>query len=66
MTRVAEYLIRNETMDGETFKKVFNGEEVPDKVVGADLMSELQKDLNEKISAPAKSETAEPERSDNK
>ena len=43
MTRVAEYLIRNETMDGETFKKVFNGEEVPDKVVGADLMSELQK-----------------------
>ena len=56
MTRVAEYLIRNETMDGETFKKVFNGEEVPDKVVGADLMSELQKDLNEKISAPTKSE----------
>ena len=30
MTRVAEYLIRNETMDGETFKKVFNGEAVPD------------------------------------
>lgn len=30
MTRVAEYLIRNETMDGETFVKVFNGEEVPD------------------------------------
>ena len=49
MTRVAEYLIRNETMDGETFKKVFNGEEVPDKVVGADLVSELQKDLNEKL-----------------
>ena len=66
MTRVAEYLIRNETMDGETFKKVFNGEEVPDKVVGADLMSELQKDLNEKIGAPAKSEPAEPEQSENK
>ena len=66
MTRVAEYLIRNETMDGETFKKVFNGEEVPDKVVGADLMSELQKDLNEKIGEPAKAESAEPEQSDNK
>ena len=66
MTRVAEYLIRNETMDGETFKKVFNGEAVPDKVVGADLMSELQKDLNEKIGEPAKAEPAEPEQSENK
>ena len=66
MTRVAEYLIRNETMDGETFKKVFNGETVPDKVVGADLMSELQKDLNEKIGEPAKPESAEPEQSENK
>ena len=66
MTRVAEYLIRNETMDGEAFKKVFNGEEVPDKVVGADLMSELQKDLNEKIGEPAKAESAEPEQSENK
>ena len=26
MKRVAEYLIRNETMDGETFVKVYNGE----------------------------------------
>ena len=66
MTRVAEYLIRNETMDGETFKKVFNGEAVPDKVVGADLMSELQKDLNEKIGEPAQAESAEPEQSENK
>ena len=66
MTRVAEYLIRNETMDGETFKKVFNGEAVPDKVVGADLMSELQKDLNEKIGEPTKPESAEPEQSENK
>ena len=33
MTRVAEYLIRNETMDGETFKKVFNGEEDRKSVV---------------------------------
>ena len=66
MTRVAEYLIRNETMDGETFKKVFNGEEVPDKVVGADLMSELQKDLNEKIGEPAKAEPQQTEQSENK
>ena len=66
MTRVAEYLIRNETMDGETFKKVFNGEAVPDKVVGADLMSELQKDLNEKIGEPAKAESQQTEQSENK
>ena len=66
MTRVAEYLIRTATMDGETFKKVFLGEAVPDKVVGADLMSELQKDLNEKIGAPAKPESAELEQSENK
>ena len=66
MTRVAEYLIRNETMDGETFKKVFNGEEVPDKVVGADLVSELQKDLNEKLGEPAKAEPQQSEQSENK
>ena len=65
MTRVAEYLIRNETMDGETFKKVFNGEEVPDKVVGADLVSELQKDLNEKLGEPAKAEPQQSEQSEN-
>lgn len=65
MTRVAEYLIRNETMDGETFKKVFNGEEVPDKVVGADLVSELQKDLNEKLGESAKAEPQQSEQSEN-
>ena len=65
MTRVAEYLIRNETMDGETFKKIFNGEEVPDKVVGADLVSELQKDLNEKLGEPAKAEPQQSEQSEN-
>jgi cell division protease FtsH len=31
---VAEYLIRNETMDGESFEKLFNGESVPDKTSG--------------------------------
>ena len=65
MTRVAEYLIRNETMDGETFKKIFNGEEVPDKVGGADLVSELQKDLNEKLGEPAKAEPQQSEQSEN-
>ena len=34
LTAVAEYLIRNETMDGETFEKLFNGEEVADHVSG--------------------------------
>ena len=49
MTRVAEYLIRNETMDGETFVKVYNGEVVPDKVVGEDLMTELKEELDAKV-----------------
>ncbi|GAB2043526.1 ATP-dependent zinc metalloprotease FtsH [Agathobaculum sp. TL06] len=47
MSRVAEYLIRNETMDGETFLKVYNNEIVPDKVLGEDLMPELQRELDE-------------------
>lgn len=34
---VAEYLVRNETMDGESFEKLFNGEEVPDKTSGEQL-----------------------------
>ncbi|MDR3766029.1 MAG: ATP-dependent zinc metalloprotease FtsH [Butyricicoccus sp.] len=38
---VAEYLLRNETMDGETFVKVFNGEEVPDKIESAATEEEL-------------------------
>lgn len=42
MTRVAEYLIRNETMDGETFEKVFSGEDVPDKFDSEELKNELQ------------------------
>ena len=49
MTRVAEYLIRNETMDGDTFVKVYNNEIVPDKVVGEDLMTELKEELDAKI-----------------
>ncbi|MGE4549563.1 MAG: ATP-dependent zinc metalloprotease FtsH [Intestinibacillus sp.] len=38
LNAVAEYLLRNETMDGETFLKVYGGEQVPDKVVGEDLV----------------------------
>lgn len=34
---VAEYLIRNETMDGEAFEKMFNGEQVPDHTSGEQL-----------------------------
>lgn len=37
LTVVAEYLIRNETMDGEAFEKLFNGEEVPDHETGEQL-----------------------------
>lgn len=39
---VAEYLLRNETMDGETFVKVFNGETVPDKIETAATAEELK------------------------
>lgn len=37
LSNVAEYLIRNETMDGEAFEKIFNGEEVPDHQRGEQL-----------------------------
>ena len=50
--RVAEYLIRNETMDGETFVKVFEGETVPDKVVGEDLITELDAEKSEAADKP--------------
>ena len=52
MKRVAEYLIRNETMDGETFVKVFEGETVPDKVVGEDLITELDAEKSEAADKP--------------
>ena len=66
MTRVAEYLIRNETMDGDTFVKVFNGEVVPDKVVGEDLMTELKEELDAKVGKAPESaaETADADASD--
>nr|WP_297275480.1 ATP-dependent zinc metalloprotease FtsH [uncultured Agathobaculum sp.] len=66
MTRVAEYLIRNETMDGETFVKVYNGEVVPDKVVGEDLMTELKEELDAKVGKAPESaaEAADTDESD--
>lgn len=66
MTNVAEYLIRNETMDGETFVKVFNGEVVPDKVVGEDLMTELKEELDAKVGKAPESaaEAADADESD--
>ncbi len=42
LNAVAEYLIRNETMDGDTFLKVFNGEDVPDKVIDGALIDDLK------------------------
>ena len=58
MKRVAEYLIRNETMDGDVFKKVYNGELVPDKQVGEDLLEELN---NEKTETQAEATVITPE-----
>ena len=55
MTRVAEYLIRNETMDGDTFVKVYNNEVVPDKVIGEDLMTELKEELDAKVGKASES-----------
>ena len=37
LSAVGEYLIRNETMDGDAFEKMFNGEEVPDHENGAQV-----------------------------
>lgn len=37
LTAVAEYLVRNETLDGERFERLFNGETVPDKTEGEQL-----------------------------
>ena len=62
-------------MDGETFIKVYNGEIVPDKIVGEDLMTELQQELHAKVEqqtesaqepqqAPAEEKSADAESSD--
>lgn len=44
LNAVAEYLIRNETMDGDTFLQIFNGEDVPDRLSGEEVLkAELAK-----------------------
>lgn len=48
---VAEYLIRNETMDGETFEKLFRGETVPDKTSGEELFAQKAETLPEQEAA---------------
>lgn len=63
LTAVAEYLIRNETMDGDAFEKLFNGEEVPDHESGEQLfhlergMAKTAAQDKEKEEAPAEEQT---------
>ncbi len=55
LTRVAEYLLRNETIDGEVFCKLYNGEDVPDRIGGGATEEEL------KAAAPVSEDKPEPE-----
>ena len=57
MTRVAEYLLRNETLDGDTFRKLYNGEDVPDRVAPSE--AELKGTAN-KVQLDKQPETADP------
>ncbi len=56
LTRVAEYLIRNETIDGDTFLKLFNGEPVADR---APATAEELKLTTEPAAVPAPGQTSE-------
>ena len=63
LSNVAEYLIRNETMDGTSFEKMFQGEDVPDTATGEqlflrDLPSKPEIDTPEE-NQPLSEETAE-------
>lgn len=53
---VAEYLLRNETMDADTFLKVYNGEMVPDKSENVATEAELMASHGE--DDPAQAELA--------
>lgn len=35
LKHVADYLLRNETIDGDTFRRLYDGEDVPDRIGGA-------------------------------
>lgn len=50
LNAVAEYLIRNETMDGDTFLQIFNGEDVPDRMSSEEVLkAELaEKDVEQR------------------
>lgn len=75
LTAVAEYLIRNETMDGEVFEKLFNGEEVADHASGEQYFhitsgaahtaaDDQEKQAEENEAAEPKTKVFEPEESD--
>ena len=58
MTRVAEYLRRNETIDGKTLRKLYDGEQVPDRTApseselrGANVDITLEADKEEVLAA---------------
>ena len=60
---VAEYLLRNETMDGETFVKIFNGELVSDKIAvtaTAEELNRVPEGVNDQTTA-VEPETKKPE-----
>ena len=57
LTRVAEYLLRNETIDGDTFRKLYNGEDVPDRVAPSE--EELKGEAKAPLTKPA--DEAQPE-----
>lgn len=42
MADIAEYLIRNESMDGDVFKRLFEGEAVPDRTLEAPASATVQ------------------------
>lgn len=60
LTCVAEYLIRNETLDGETFKRLFDGEQVPDRSAASEEeLRTAQEETAEAIAAPEAAQTEE-------
>ena len=55
---VGQYLLRNETIDGETFRRLYDGEEVPDRIGGA-TEEELKASAEEKAKPAVSDHTAE-------
>ena len=53
LTHVAEYLLRNETIDGDVFRRLYDGEDVPDRIGGGATEEELKAAAPEAIEAPA-------------